>query len=198
MHLAKRFLRASKARHAHIDECPFEDNETPIEFDGFVETPLSNPPCPSPSNLLRIATEETWPGYSARGSQYETNVDSDMWHAPEVVQPPTLPECMGLDRCRTAEQWFEYSPVTQAVMVVQTAANENDSSPEHGLGCKPCFNHIKGKCKNGTECTYCHDSEHAILDIRSQNQTSKPLQAHHSELSANECSYFRRMFNSSE
>merc|ERR1712050_821613 len=47
---------------------------------------------------------------------------------------------------------------------------ENDTKPEHGLGCKPCYSHIKGKCKNGTACAYCHAPEHAIRRKQRKHQ----------------------------
>jgi len=39
-----------------------------------------------------------------------------------------------------------------------------------GNRCRPCYNHIRGKCANGAACTYCHESVHAIRRKQRKHQ----------------------------
>lgn len=57
-----------------------------------------------------------------------------------------------------------------------TSEASADSEPLCGNGrCRPCYDHIRGKCTKGDACTYCHAAIHAIR--RKQRKHQRRAQA---------------------
>merc|ERR1712194_523658 len=57
-----------------------------------------------------------------------------------------------------------------------TSEASADAEPLCGNGrCRPCYDHIRGKCENGEACTYCHAAIHAIR--RKQRKHQRRAQA---------------------
>jgi len=159
----------SRIRTGDLDSLPLQDHQppTPLSFttSGQVWQPITMMPSYG-TTIIRsaVAFEQPCPG------MIDAHADArSAWDFLSNISSP-----------------HEVATQTQSRLLLALVGDSNgelaeteataEVDPSCGSGrCRPCYDHIRGKCANGAACNYCHAAIHAIR--RKQRKHQRRAQA---------------------